>query len=134
MKTMIETIRAARGNRDALLALASEETMAAVQQELANGPAYVKFSCTLAQRLFDAKSVTIKGSQQTHGSRFKKRYDLTDPNQACEALRWWGVASLSLRVWKDTQCIGKYWERVKADPTQIYRHCVQTLSLTRHNS
>lgn len=128
--TIVNTIKAAHGNRVALLSLATLDTH---EQVAAHFNKSLQVSAPkVAQRLFDAQAITIKGSQQTYGRKFSKRYDLTDENQACAALRWWRVASLSLRAWNECgEDIYKYSSMCEANPS-LYRHCVQTLKLTRH--
>ena len=128
--TIVDTIKAARGNRSALLSLATLDTHEQVAAHF--NTSLQVCAPKVAQRLFDAQAITIKGSQQTYGSTFKKRYDLTDGNQACAALRWWRTASLSLQAWNDCgEDIYKYSSMCEANPS-LYRHCVQTLKLTRH--
>ena len=128
--SIIDTLKEARGNRKALLSLASSDTLDKVAAHFNVAP--VKAAPKVAQRVFDAQAITIKGTQQTYGGKFKKRYDLTDPNQACAALRWWGTAKESLDWWNICQHdINAYHETCQRYP-QIYRHCVQTLKLTRH--
>ena len=130
--TILDTLKAARGDRKALLALASAETLDQVAAHFNVAP--VVAAPKVAQRVFDAQAITIRGTQQTYGGRFKKRYDLTDPNQACQALRWWGTAKESLEWWNICQHdIHAYHETCQRYP-QIYRHCVQTLKLTRHRN
>ena len=128
--SIIETLKAARGKRKALLSLASSDTLDQVAAHFNVAP--VKAATKVAQRVFDAQAITIKGTQQTYGGKFKKRYDLTDPNQACAALRWWGTARESLDTWNMCQGdINAYYETCQRYP-HIYRHCVQSLKLTRH--
>ena len=128
--SIITILKQARGNRKALLSLASYDTLEQVAAHF--NTSMQKAAPKVAQRVFDAQAITIKGTQQTYGGRFKKRYDLTDENQACAALRWWGVAQRSLEAW--TECgedIFAYHVASKEDPS-LYRHCVQSLKLTRH--
>ena len=130
--TILDTLKAARGDRKALLSLASIDTLEQVAGHF--NTSMQKAAPKVAQRVFDAQAITIRGTQQTYGSRFKKRYDLTDPNQACQALRWWGTAKESLEWWNICQHdIHAYHETCQRYP-QIYRHCVQTLKLTRHRN
>ena len=130
---IVDTIKAAHGNRAALLSLANEFTL----QEVAGhfDTSMQKAAPKVAQRLFDAQAITIKGTQVTYGTSFKRRYDLTDGNQACAALRWWGVASHSLatleRLNNDYRA---YWEEAERHPSQLYRHTVTSLKLTRHKN
>ena len=130
---IISAIHAARGNRPALLALASSETLDLVAAVYNVSPQYA--APHVAQRLFDAKSVTIKGSTQTYGKRFSKRYDLTDGNQACRALETWGVRSLSNRVWHQVgKDINAYYAAFEADKTDLLsRHTTIKLDLVRHS-
>lgn len=129
--SIIQKLKAARGNRKALLSLANEFTLQEVARHF--DTSMQKAAPKVAQRVFDAQSITIQGTQVTYGRRFKKRYDLTDGNQACAALRWWGTASHSLatleRVGGDWN---RYQEEVARHPSQLYRHTVLTLKLTRH--
>jgi len=129
--TIIETLKTARGNRKALLSLASAETCDLVAAHFNVAPVIV--APKVAQRVFDAQEITIEGTQQTFRGRFKKRYDLADPNQAYSALRWWGCASDSLNVWhacgKDIDAYYAAFEQSHS----LYRHCVKSLKLTRHN-
>ena len=128
--SIITTLKAARGNRKALLSLASSDTLEQVAAHF--NTSMQKAAPKVAQRVFDAQGITIKGTQQTYGRSFKKRYDLTDENQACAALRWWGTAKESLDTWNMCQHdIHAYYETCQRYP-QIYRHCVQSLKLTRH--
>ena len=129
--TIIDTLKAARGDRKALLSLASSDTLDKVAAHFNVAP--VKAACKVAQRVFDAQAITIQGTQQTYGGKFKKRYDLTDANQACEALRWWGTAQTSLEWWNICQHdIYAYWETHARYPNEVYRHIVTSLKLTRH--
>lgn len=132
-KDIISTIHAARGNRSALLALASSETLDLVAAAYNVSPQHA--ASKVAQRLFDAKSVTIKGSSQAYGKQFSKRYDLTDENQACRALQTWGVRSLSNRVWHQVgKDIDAYYAAFEADKTGLLpRHSTVELKLIRHN-
>lgn len=127
--TIVDTIKAAHGNRAALLSLATLDTH---EQVAAHFNTSLQVSAPkVAQRLFDAQAIMIKGSQQTYAGKFSKSYDLTDENQACAALRWWRTASLSLQAWIACgEDIYKYHDMCKANPS-LYRHCVQTLKLTR---
>lgn len=129
--TIVDTIKRSHGNRAALLSLANEWTLQQVAGHF--DTSMQKAAPKVAQRLFDAQSITIKGSQVTYGRSFKKRYDLTDGNQACEALRWWGVASHSLatleRLGGD---YGRFQEECARHPSQLYRHTVTSLKLIRH--
>ena len=130
--TIVDTIKAAHGNRAALLSLATLDTHDQVAAHF--NTSLQVCAPKVAQRLFDAQAITIKGSQQTYGGKFSKRYDLTDGNQACAALRWWRTASLSLQAWTDCgEDIYKYHDMCEADAS-LYRHCVQTLKLTRHKN
>lgn len=127
---IIDTLKEAHGNRKALLSLASSDTLDQVAAHFNVAP--VVAAPKVAQRVFDAQAITIKGSQQTYGRNFKRRYDLTDANQACEALRWWGTAQESLANWQ--ACggdINAYHALLEQNPS-LYRHCVQSLKLTRH--
>lgn len=130
--TIMETLKTARGNRKALLSLASAETCDQVAAHFNVAPVIV--APKVAQRVFDAQEITIEGTQQTYLRKFKKHYDLTDPNQAYSALRWWGVANESLDAWhacgKDVDAYYAAFERSRS----LYRHCVKTLELTRHKS
>jgi hypothetical protein len=127
---IISQIHEARGDRKALLSLASSDTLDKVAAHFNVAP--VTAACKVAQRVFDAQAITIKGTQQTYGGRFKKRYDLTDPNQACQALRWWGTAQESLATWQACgEDINAYHVAFENNPS-LYRHCVQSLKLTRH--
>jgi len=130
--TIVDTIKAAHGNRPALLSLATLDTHDQVAAHF--NTSLQVCAPKVAQRLFDAQAITIKASQQTYGRKFSKRYDLTDENQACAALRWWRVASLSLQAWNDSgKDIYKYHDMCKAD-SSLYSHCIQTLKLTRHKN
>jgi len=125
----IETIKATT-NPAQLLDFASESTLEYLAHHF--GCSMQACAHSVALKLFGTNSVTISGTQQTVGSTFKKRYDLSDGSQACQALRWWGVAARSLATWEATGDIKAYHAACKADPT-LYRHMVQTLKLTRHN-
>jgi hypothetical protein len=130
---IISAIHSARGNRLALLALASSETLDLVAGVYSVSPQYA--APRVAQRLFDAESVTIKGSTQTYGKRFSKRYDLTDENQACQALEVWGVRSFSNQVWHQVgKDIDAYYVAFEADKTNLLsRHTTTSLQLIRHS-
>ena len=129
--TIIDQIKAAQGDRVALLSLASQFTLQLVSEHF--DTTMQKAAPKVAQRLFDAQAITIKGTQVTYGKSFKRRYDLTDGNQACAALRWWGVASHSLatleRFGNDYR---RYWEECERHPSQLYPHTVTSLKLVRH--
>jgi len=130
--TIIETLKTARGNKEALLSLASAETCDQVAAHFNVAPVIV--APKVAQRVFGAQEITIEGTQQTFRGRFKKRYDLTNCSQAYAALRWWGCASASLNVWHECgKDIDAYYAAFEQNDS-LYRHCVQSLKLTRHNS
>lgn len=132
--TIVDQIKAAHGNRKALLSLANEWTLQQVAEhfDTTNHAA----APTLAQRVFDAKSITIKGTQVTYGRSFKRKYDLTDGTQACAALRTWGLFSHSLETFErlggDHEAYGPYLEECARHPSQLYRHVITSLKLTRH--
>ena len=93
---IITQIHAARGNRKALLALASSETCDQVAYERGVSPIYA--ATHVAQRLFDASEVTIRWKAHKNTPMRKRRYDLTDANQAYDALEMWGMRSDMLEI------------------------------------
>lgn len=95
-KDIISQIHAARGNRQALLALASSETCDEVAHAKGVSPQYA--ATFVAQRLFDAPAVTIRWKAHKNTPMRKKRYDLTDANQAYDALEMWGMRSDMLEI------------------------------------
>ena len=129
--SIVDTIKSARGNRAALLSLASSNTLREVADHF--DTTMQKAAPKVAQRQFDAKAITIKGSQVTYGHRFKRVYDLTDGNQACAALRTWGLFSHSLatleRLGGDYHA---YHDECEKNPSELYGHIVTSLKLTRH--
>ena len=132
--TIVDTIKAAHGNRAELLSLASSHTLQLVAGHF--DTTMQKAAPKVAQRLFDAKAVTITGTQQTYGRGFKRQYDLTDENQACAALRTWGLFSHSYAVFQglggNYEAHGPYLEECEKHPSQLYRHIITSLKLTRH--
>lgn len=137
MTTMIEKIRAARGDRDALLAFVSKETLDALREEKPN-LAPQRYAAELAMRLFDAKSVTIRWNQVVYGKTVKRRYDLTRGDHAIRALKDWALMSNSLNVYKT---LGKSQEaydmvlesqRKEFGKQLLYGGIPTSLKLTRH--
>lgn len=128
MTNIINAIAEARGNRKALLALASSETLDLVAAAKDVSPIYAaKF---VAQRLFDAPAITIKWKGQP-GSRIRKqRYDLTDADQAHRALEVYGWRAEALAHWTAT---GNMNDFVDTLPTGMNQNHVTTeLNITRH--
>lgn len=136
MTTMIEKVRAARGDRDALLALANEETVNAIRDEK-DLPAQ-RFASELAMRLFDAKSVTIHWTQVVYGKSIKRRYDLTRGDHAIRAIKDWGLMSKSLAAYRavgeDHRAYDAILEsnRKEFGKELLYRGVPTSLKLTRH--
>ena len=134
--TIVDTIKAAHGNRSKLLSLANEFTLQLVSEHF--DTTMQKAAPKVAQRLFDAQSITIKGRQVTYGHSFKRKYDLTDGNQACAALRTWGLFSHSLatfeRLGGDYKAYGPYMEQCERHPSQLYSHIITSLKLVRHKN
>lgn len=95
-KDIISQIHAARGNRQALLALASSETCDEVSQTMNVAPIFA--AAHVAQQLFDAPAVTIRWKAHKNTPMRKKRYDLTDADQAYDALEMWGMRSDMLEI------------------------------------
>lgn len=125
------TIRSAkaRGDYEALLALVSEETIEAVADHF--GVTNFNVAPVLAQRLFNAKSLTISHDVITFGRTFNQYYDLTDNMQALDALRHWAQCHQSFKASQTVDHdIKKYHELAKADPT-LSRHQVTRLVLIR---
>ena len=94
-QSILKTIRDARGNRDALLALVCDKTLEALREEKP-GVAPQSYASELAMRLFDAKAVTIRWEQVIYGKSIKRRYDLTRGDRAIKALKEWALMSKSL--------------------------------------
>lgn len=127
--TIIETIKANHNNRAGLLSLANKETLAQVADHFDVTPQ--KAAPKVAQRLFDAKAITIKANMYTYGKKFSRNYDLTIPSQACLALRVWGELSKSLEQWKNCgEDIYAYDVLAESD-SGISKHPATTLSIVR---
>ena len=137
MTTMIETIRAARGDREALLALVSDETLAALREEKPN-LAPQSYASELAMRLFDAKSVTIRWEQVIYGKSIKRRYDLTRGDHAIQALKNWALMSKSLAAYRAVGEDQKAYHAIIEDNRKklgkqlLYGGVPTSLKLTRH--
>ena len=136
MTTMIEKVRAARGDRDALLAFANEETVNAIRDEK-DLPAQ-RFASELAMRLFDSKSVTIHWTQVVYGKSIKRRLDLTRGDHAIRAIKLWGMLKASLDAWhavgEDQKAYGALLaeNRKKFGKEIFYSGIVTSMKLTRH--
>jgi hypothetical protein len=129
---IISQVAQARGNRTALLALASSDTLDAVAHERGVSPIYA--APFVAQRLFDAKRISIKYRNQP-GTRTQSRtYDLTDAEQAYTALENWGTRNLSHITWQAVENNAeRYYEAAIASGGKITRHLTSELSITRHS-
>jgi len=133
MTTMIETIRAAGGNRDELLALVSDKTLEALREEKPGLDA-----SELAMRLFDAKAVTIRWEQVIYGKSIKRRYDLTRGDRAIAALKEWALMSKSLDIYiavgKNSRDYNRIIEsnRKHLGKQVLYGGIPTSLKLTRH--
>ena len=127
---ILSHIAQARGNRKALLALASSDTLDLVSAAKDVTPIYAaKF---VAQRLFDAPAITIKWKGQPGSRMFKRRYDLTDANQAYDALDRWGIRSEALHMWQQAGSHEAFVEAAAAHPTMNQNNITTELKLTRH--
>jgi hypothetical protein len=130
---MIETIRAAGGNRDELLALVSDKTLEALREEKPGLDA-----SELAMRLFDAKAVTIRWEQVIYGKSIKRRYDLTRGDRAIAALKEWALMSKSLDIYiavgKNSRDYNRIIEsnRKHLGKQVLYGGIPTSLKLTRH--
>ena len=137
MTTMIETIRAARGDRDALLALVCDKTLEALREEKPK-LAPQRYASELAMRLFDAKSITIRWTQVIYGKTIKRRYDLTRGDHAIRAIKDWGMLKASLEAWhsvgEDQKAYGALLaeNRKKFGKELFYSGIVTSMKLTRH--
>lgn len=137
MTTMIEKIRAARGDRDALLAFVSEETMLALREEKPNLPPR-QYASELAMRLFDAKSITIRWEQVIYGKSCKRRYDLTRGDHAVRAIKMWGLFKQTLDAWKACGEDQRAFNALLASNREefgrelLYSGIITHLKLTRH--
>jgi len=135
--SITQTIRAARGNRDALLALVSDETLEALREEKPT-VAPQRYASELAMRLFDAKSVTIRWTQVIYGKSIKRRYDLTRGDHAIRALRDWALMSKSLAAYRtvgeDQRAYNAIIEsnRKELGKQVLYGGIPTSLKLTRH--
>ena len=136
-QSIIETIRDARGNRDALLALVSDSTLEALREEKP-GVAPQRYASELAMRLFDAKAVTIRWTQVIYGKSIKRRYDLTRGDRAIQALKEWALMSKSLdtylAVGEDQRAYHAIIEanRKHLGKQVLYGGVPTSLKLTRH--
>ena len=135
--SIIQTIRDARGNRDALLALVSDSTLEALREEKPN-LAPQRYASELAMRLFDAKSVTIRWTQVIYGKSIKRRYDLTRGDHAIRALKDWALMSKSLAAYlavgEDQKAYHAILEanRKELGKQLLYGSIPTSLKLTRH--
>ena len=127
---ILNLIAAARGNRSELLALASSDNLDLVAYAKGVTPIYAaKF---VAQRLFDAPTITIKWKGQP-GSRTSKRcYDLTDANQAYDALAIWGIRSEALQMWQQAGSHEAFVQAATSDPTINQNNITTELKIQRH--
>lgn len=127
MTNIINQIAEARGNRKALLALASSDTLDAVAHAKGVSPIYA--APFVAQRLFDAPAITVKW--KAPGTKLmKKRYDLTDADQAYRALEIYGWRSEALAHWQATGNMNDFVDTLPADMNS--NHVTTELKITRH--
>lgn len=125
---IISQIADARGNRPALLALASSDTLDLVAGAKDVTPIYAaKF---VAQRLFDAHAITIKWKGQPGSRSRKQRYDLTNSDQAFRALEIYGWRSEALAHWLATGNMDAFVTQLPQDMNQ--NHVTTELKITRH--
>ena len=130
MTDIITQIAEARGNRGALLALASSDTLDSVAHAKGVSPAYA--ATFVAQRLFDASDITIKSKGQP-GSRIRsKRYDLTNGDQAYDALEAWGIRAEALTMWQECESHEAFVLAAEAHPTMNPNNITTELKITRH--
>lgn len=129
MTDIINKISEARGNRKALLALANTDTCDQVAGIYRVSPIFA--APKVAQRVFDATEITIKSKGQP-GSRIRsRRYDLTDNNQAYDALQAWGIRSEALAHWMQTGTKETYVATLPAHMNQS--NITTELKITRHS-
>jgi hypothetical protein len=128
MTNIITQIADARGNRPALLALASSDTLDAVAGAKDVTPIYAaKF---VAQRLFDAPAITMEWKGQPGSRTRKQRYDLTNSDQAYRALEIYGWRSEALAHWQATGNMNAF---IGSLPENMNGNNVTTeLKITRH--
>ena len=130
--TIINKIKANHGNQEALLELANLETLYKVADHFQVSPA--KAAPKVAQRLFNAQSITIKGKYIAYGKKFNKRFDLTKQNDACQAIRMWETSARSFKTWKECgEDQYAYFDVTKDDDT-LSKHTTTSLELVRHTS
>jgi hypothetical protein len=130
--TIIKKIKANHGNQEALLELANKETLYKVANHFQVSPA--KAAPKVAQRLFNAQSITIKGNYIAYGKKFSKRFDLTKQNDACQAIRMWETSARSFKTWKECgEDQYAYGDLLDADNT-LSKHITIALELVRHTS
>lgn len=129
MTDIIKRISEARGNRKALLALASTNTCDQVASIYDVSPIFC--APKVAQRVFDAQAITIKSKGQPGSRTRSRRYDLTDNDQAYDALQAWETRSEALAHWIATGSKEAY---VATLPPHMNQNNITTeLKITRHN-
>ena len=128
--SILTLIANARGNRSELLALASSDNLDLVAYAKDVTPIYAaKF---VAQRLFDAPAITMEWKGQPGSRTSKRRYDLTDPNQAYDALDRWGIRSEALQMWQQTGSHEAFVQAAASHPTMNQNNITTELKITRH--
>lgn len=130
MTDIIKQIAEARGNRKALLALASTDTCDGVAAIYDVRPIYC--APKVAQRVFDATEITIKSKGQPGSRTRSKRYDLRDNDQAYDALEAWATRSQALEMWQQCGSHEAFVTAAKAHPTMNPNNITTELKITRH--
>jgi len=131
--SIFDTIQAARGNRTALLSLASSETLDEVAAHYNVSPQYA--GPKTAQRLFDATRIAIKSTGQPGARPITREYDLTNQMDACEALQDWGVQWRSYVAWvMGGEDHDAYITYAHKNPATITRWVTSKIELIRKNA
>ena len=133
--SITKSILDARGNRDALLELVNDKTLASLQEEKIW---FERSAVALAMSLFNSKAVTIRWEQVIFGKSVKRRYDLTRGDHAVRALKEWALMNKSLQAYRaigeDHRAYTALLEsnRKEFGKELLYSGIPTSLKLTRH--
>lgn len=133
--SITKSILDARGNRDELLELVNDKTLASLQEEKIW---FERSAVALAMSLFNSKAVTIRWEQVIFGKSVKRRYDLTRGDHAVRALKEWALMNKSLQAFRaigeDHRAYTALLEsnRKEFGKELLYSGIPTSLKLTRH--
>jgi len=133
--SITKSILDARGNRDELLELVNDKTLASLQEEKIW---FEQSAVALAMSLFNSKAVTIRWEQVIFGKSVKRRYDLTRGDHAVRALKEWALMNKSLQAYRtvgeDHRAYTALLEsnRKEFGKELLYSGIPTSLKLTRH--